>query len=114
LVDKFEKALDERVQSVLREPWERLHKAITHIRAKMEPRDGDKPQRLFETMLTNTLELCDVLEDLNVANDDKLNEVIRTLRASLEPVDIQSIRESVTLRDSTKAKMDELLEKFSF
>ena len=102
-----------RVESALRDAWERLHTTIKHMQEKLTPNDDGKTKRIHETMLTNAGELCSVLSALNITNDPKLEEARRALEGVVERTDTQSLRDSDELRASVKKKVDEIADKFA-
>lgn len=112
LKQKFESTMHSRLQEAMTEPWDRLYNEITHIRAKLTPKEDGTMPRLYASMLENALSLCDTLESLNVLDDPQLEEARRQLRISLENIDIKTLRESPEMRDSVKVKMNDLIDKF--
>jgi hypothetical protein len=64
--------------------------------------DGNKP-RLYDSMITNIVEIVDVLPKLNIAGDTELDRMASEIRKSLV-VDPQELRKSETMRsDAAKA-----------
>lgn len=109
----FEQAVSKRVQTVMQEPWDRLYKEVSHIKDKMIDKSDGKPQKLYQSMLDNALSLCETLKSLNIMNDPDLEAARRALELSLTNVDIKSLRQSPEVRESIKAKMQDLTDKFS-
>jgi hypothetical protein len=67
--------------------------------------DGNKP-RLYDSMITNIVEIVDVLPKLNIAGDTELDRMASEIRKSLV-VDPQELRKSETMRsDAAKAAAD--------
>jgi hypothetical protein len=58
--------------------------------------DGNKP-RLYDSMITNIVEIVDVLPKLNIAGDTELDRMASEIRESLV-VDPQELRKSETMR----------------
>jgi hypothetical protein len=69
--------------------------------------------KLYDSMLEQGLALTDLLKDLNVTNDPRLEEARRDLEAALSRIDIDSLRESPELQRSTKTAMQDILDKFA-
>jgi hypothetical protein len=71
-------------------------------------------EKLYETLLTQGLETCAILSDLNVTNDPRLEEARKMLEDALVNLDIKSLRESPELQSSVKTKMQAICDKFDF
>lgn len=111
----YEESFKERLADAMKEPWDRLHKVLTSISAKLtENDDPDKKKRYHDTLLSNAVELSDMLGHLNVTNDPQLEQARRMLNATLNLTDIETLKESPMMRESVKSKVDEILGKFSF
>jgi hypothetical protein len=67
-----------------------------------EAADGNKP-RLYDSMITNIVEIVDVLPKLNIAGETELDRMASEIRNSLV-VDPRGLRKSETVRsDAAKA-----------
>ena len=69
--------------------------------------------KLYDSMLEQGLALTDLLKDLNVTNDPRLEQARVALETALSRVDIDSLRESPELQHATKRAMDDILDKFA-
>lgn len=92
-----------------RELWQRLYKVVSHMSARMAEysaaEDGNRP-RLYDSMITNIVEIVDVLPKLNIAGDVELDRMAVEIRRSLV-VNPRELRKSETMRsDTAKAAMD--------
>jgi hypothetical protein len=66
---------------------------------------GEKP-RLYDSMITNVVEIVDVLPKLNIAGDTELDRMASEVRRALV-VDPKELRKSETVRsDTAKAAVD--------
>lgn len=69
--------------------------------------------KLYDSMLEQGLELCQLLKDLNVTNDPRLERARQDLEAALTRVDLDSLKESTELQRATKSAMQDILDKFA-
>ncbi len=108
--ERIKRQIAESIQASLRvgtrELWQRLYKVVSHLSARMTEyntaQDGNKP-RLYDSMITNIVEIVDVLPKLNIAGDTELDRMAGEIRKSLV-VDPQELRKSETMRsDAAKA-----------
>jgi len=113
LREEFEKQQTEKLADAVREPWERLHKLLTDTSKKLEDTGEDK-KRYHDTLVSNPLELCELLTKLNVTNDPKLEEARRQLELTMLGANIEAIKEDADVRKELKSKVDSILGKFSF
>ena len=110
---RIKRQIAESIQASLRvgtrELWQRLYKAVTHMSTRMTEynaaEDGKKP-RLYDSMITNIVDIVDVLPKLNIAGDTELDRMAGEVRASLL-VDPTELRKSTAMRtDAAKAATD--------
>ena len=71
-----------------------------------------KRRKLYESTLTEAMELCNTFTGFNLANDPKLDEASRSLLAVLDGVTIDQLRHSDTKRVVVKEGVDDILAKF--
>jgi hypothetical protein len=105
--ERIRRQIAESIQASLRvgthELWQRLYKVVSHLSGRMAEynvaQDGNKP-RLYDSMITNIVEIVDVLPKLNIAGDTELDRMAAEVRRSLV-VDPQELRKSETVRSET-------------
>lgn len=111
--ERLKKQITESVQASLRAGtrnlWQRLYEVVSHMATRMteynSAEDGKKP-KLYKSMVSNIVELVDVLPRLNISGDEELSRMTETVRHALL-VDTEELRKSDTLRtDTAKAAAD--------
>jgi hypothetical protein len=111
-----------KLSEAMKDVWDRLHETLTSMSEKLanaeSPRvnkDGEENYtRVFrDTLVTNAVELCDLLTKLNVMNDSKLEHMRKKLESAMVGVTPKELREDDDLRLDTKAKVDEILSMFN-
>ena len=111
----YEKQHTDRLADAMKAPWDRLHTMLTGISEKLTDKDGeDEKKRYFDSLITNPLELCELLGKMNVTNDPKLEEARRQLESAMLGANIETIKESAVVRGEVKAKVDAILNKFQW
>jgi hypothetical protein len=109
----YQKASDQRLEAAMQDVWSRVIDETTRLRDKMiVPEKGNRP-RIFETTLDGFKELIGSLDALNITNDPQLETIRVQLHNALDPVDIDSLRESDSVRGAVKEQMQRVLDKFS-
>jgi hypothetical protein len=111
--ERIKRQIADSIQASLRvgtrELWQRLYTVVSHMSGRMTEynaaADGSKP-RLYDSMITNIVEIVDVLPKLNIAGDTELDRMASEIRKSLV-VDPQELRKSESIRsDTAKAAID--------
>lgn len=117
LQERLQQETASRVQNAMQDVMDRL---VAHLK-RMSDRltsdmvDGEPKRRKFhDTLIDNALELCDVARTLNMVNDPKLEQVRYELEQIAKGVTPDLLRESYDVRENTRKKVDELLDKYSF
>lgn len=114
LQKEYELVYEARTKQAMEDLWTRVYKAVKHISERFENTDEGKRKVLHETVLTNTLELCDLLRVTNVTNDPLLDQTRRELEDALMGVTIEEVRENDHIRMDVKARVDELADKLGW
>jgi len=118
LREQYEQHYEEKVGEALRDAWNRLHDALSHISERMEDtkdEDGNSVRKKFrDSVLEGPMELVELLAKMNVTNDPQLEEARRSLENALLGVDVDTLRNSDEARKNMKTKMDSILKKFEW
>ena len=112
---QYEAKFDERLAEAMRTPWERLHTVLTAMSEKLTDEEyGDNKKRYHDSLVTNAVDLCGLLDKMNITNDPKLEEARKQLELTMLGADIETIKDSATVRESMKNKVDAILQKFEW
>lgn len=68
--------------------------------------------RLYETTITQALELCDTIAGFNPINDTQLEDARAELANLLRDLSVPALKQSDSLRSATKQNIDSILSKF--
>ena len=111
---EFKDKFDERLKDAMRAPWEKLHKVLTGMSEKLKDSDDGDKKRYHDSLLTNPLELCELLTKLNVTGDLVLEEARRQVELTMLGANLESIKEDSVSRSDLKSKVDSILGKFEW
>ena len=118
LSSSYESQFNDRLTEAMREPWERLHKVLSHMSEKLtdakESEGEETKKRYHDTLITNAQDLCAMLTHLNVTKDPQLEAARRGLEVAMLGADIDVIKESPEARNAMKSKVDAILNKFNW
>jgi hypothetical protein len=120
LANNYESAFSGRLADAMKEPWDKLHKMLTHMSEKLTEEEVDNDadektkKRYHDTLITNAQDLCGLLSHLNITKDPKLEEARRELETTMLGIDIDTIKEHASVRSNVKSKVDAILNKFDW
>jgi hypothetical protein len=119
LSSEYESSFNDRLVDAMKEPWNKLHKMLTHMSEKLTDEEGveddtKNKKRYHDTFITNAQDLCGLLTHLNITKDPKLEEARRSLEHTMLGIEIEDIKEHVAIRSDVKAKVDAILNKFDW
>lgn len=113
---QYESVLQQRVTGAMTEAWERLHDCLTRMSERLTDdtdSNGDPKRKIFrDSLIENAVEVCGLLKSFNITGDTRMDEMRKQLEDAMRGVDADSLRDSDSLREQTKRKVDNILSKF--
>jgi hypothetical protein len=104
--------LKARVEGAMHEAWDRLHDCLSRMSERLEDSDDGKRKIFRDSLVENAVEVCGLLKSFNITNDTRMDEMRKQLEDAMRGVDADSLRDSDSLREQTKRKVDSILSKF--
>jgi hypothetical protein len=112
--DSLNKENDVRLKDATRTAWDRLHTLLQGMTSKLTETDDSKTKRWHDTFITNADELCMMLTHLNVTKDPALEQARKMLQASINGVQVDTLKVSPTAREDLKSKVDDIIKQFEW
>jgi hypothetical protein len=121
LREQYEKFYTDKLGEAMQDAWDRLHDCVVKMSDKLAntptPRVGkdgeEKHVQIFrDSLVTNAVDLCELLTKLNVANDPKLEQARKKLESAVSGVTAKELREDDNIRLVVKAEVDKILSMF--
>tara|TARA_B110000503_G_C6967673_1_gene337874 strand:- start:65 stop:706 length:642 start_codon:yes stop_codon:yes gene_type:complete len=108
--------VEQKVAEAMRKPWEDLHTMLTGMSGKLQEVDelNGTPKRFHETFVTNALDLCKLLNHMNITNDPQLDKARQQLELVLAGTDVDDIKENEFVRSDMKKRVDNILNQFDW
>jgi len=108
--------VEQKVADAMRKPWEDLHNMLTGMSGKLQEVDelNGTPKRFHETFVTNALDLCKLLNHMNITNDPQLDKARQQLELVLAGTDVDDIKENEFVRSDMKKRVDSILNQFDW
>tara|TARA_R110000824_G_scaffold396905_1_gene599047 strand:+ start:763 stop:1620 length:858 start_codon:yes stop_codon:yes gene_type:complete len=112
----YEANFNDRIADAMREPWEKLHSMVSRMSEKLTDVEGDDEtkKRYHDSLVTNPIELCDLLGHLNITKDPELERARVELKHVMEGTNIEVIKNSSDERREVKEKLDQILKQYSW
>jgi hypothetical protein len=108
-------SLEASIRVGTRDLWQRLYKAVAHMSVRMNEynaaEEGNRP-KLYTSMVTNIVDIVDVLPSLNIAGDTDLNRMAEEVRQALV-VDTKQLRKSESLRSEAAQKAKDIAQRMA-
>ncbi len=126
LVKQYEKRFEERIEALQMDNWQQLYGVINKFSEKLAvvmdengaPKLNDKGEpvrnKLYESMLDNARDTCDLLKSLNITKDPALEKARQQLENALYGVKMEDLKKSEGERVLVKQRMDAILSAFDF
>lgn len=105
---------DAKINDAMKDMWDRLHDSLSKLSERLDYSEDGTKKIFRDTLVTNALDLCSMLSNLNVTNDPKLEDARRRLEDTLMGIDATDLRESPALRNDVMVKVNSILESFDF
>jgi len=108
--------VEQRIAEAMRKPWDDLHKMLLGMSGKLQEVDelNGTPKRFHETFVTNALDLCKLLNHMNITNDPQLDKARQQLELVLAGTDVDDIKENEFVRSDMKKRVDNILNQFDW
>lgn len=108
--------LKAQLESSVRNIWERMKDVVEHAseRLKAYKVEDDKVTSTFrDTLVTNIIELLDVVPMLNVMGDPNITRFAADIREGLTKHTPEVLRDDASIRSTVAARADEILSKMN-
>lgn len=98
-------------KQAMRDIWDRLYSAVSHLAKKMAEVKGDdgKPGRFHASTVTKLKDLAGLLTRVNLTNDPNLEAMRKEVEDKLAGLDPQSLRDDHELRLNTAKEANQIL-----
>ena len=101
--EEYAKLEQETLANGMKKVWERAHEAVKHVVNKLvEYNPDNKGQSSFrDTLITNVIDLVELLPALNIVNDPNLEDMRRELEQKICTIQPPNLRNDAQLRNDT-------------
>jgi hypothetical protein len=104
-----DKEFTEKLESAMKTAWKRVYDVVKHLEKTLSNPDA----RVHSSVVDNIVELCDILPQLNIADDPKLEELRQEVLDMATKYRVEVLRDSTLYRKETAQTADDILKKMS-
>ena len=105
----YTRAMEGSVQNMANSMWKRLLKPLKNMSEKLDYGKEGKPTKFQRSLVTNVLEIVDLMRDCNFNADPDMDRVQRQLRNALMGVNTDMLKVSEVQRVKTKEEVDAII-----
>jgi hypothetical protein len=113
--DSIEAESKATIEAAMKDVYARLHEVISHaaerLRAYKVTSDDKVEGRFRDSLITNIIELLDVVPALNLTDDPKLRQFATTIRKEITAYAPEVLRDDERIRTQVASKAEEILKK---
>ena len=112
LRDEFAQNANKAQETLMNGIWERLREPLVTMSKRLDYDDEGKPVNghFKGSLVSNVLEIVDLMKCCNVGNDPRMEQVRLDLRNALTGVTYDSLKNSDGMRRKTKTEVDKIIE----
>lgn len=114
LAERYDKMFSDKLAEAMREPWDRLHKVLTHMVERLNDAPDGTRNIFRDSIVNKPMELCGLLSRLNVTKDPQLEEARRMLEIALSGIDPEDLRKIPSARAELKSSVESIINKFNW
>jgi hypothetical protein len=114
LAERSDKRVEQAIESLFGSVKDHLERMAKQLTVEVGPDGKERKGKLYDSLLDSGIEICDRIKALNIINDPKLESMRHEMLGLLNTVDMDDLRKAEGARQEVKAKVNDLLDKFSF
>jgi len=101
------------IEMAMRDMWERLYVPLANMSQRLDYGASEQKTNFRNTLVSNVVDIVDMLKDFNLTNDVQLEACRVKLEATMRGVTSEGLRDDAGLRLRTKKQVDSVLDEFS-
>lgn len=108
--EQFSGVLKNRVEAAYSDVFKRLREPLENMSVKLNYVDPKDNTKFRDSLVGNVNKFVELMRTCNITDDPAMTRITNELRNALEGVTPELLRNSVTQRMETKAKVDKIIE----
>jgi hypothetical protein len=108
LRSQYEDFYTRKLNEAMGDIWQKTYTALSRMSERLDY-DEDSKKKFHGTLVTNVLDMVDLLETANITNDPAMQAMARKLKTTLQGVTAEGLRINTTTRLRVKAEVDQAI-----
>lgn len=108
LASDYQRYYERQLNAAMGDVWSRLYDKLSKMSERLDWAPGEK-KGFHGSLVTNVLDMVELLETCNVTQDSKMSRMARTLRDSLSGVTAENLKTVESQRVRVKQDIDEAI-----
>ena len=105
----YETYYSTQLNNAMNDIWQRAFKCLSNMSERLDYASHESKKVFRDTLVTNVLDIVDLLSVCNVTNDSQMEAMRMKLEDTLQGVTPDALREDEFLRAETKKSVDEVI-----
>lgn len=114
LVEQYEKSMQAMAERAARDSWEKLHEVLSRMARQLAPREDGKSGKIYDSLLGNAYELCELLKHFNVTGDAAMENMRQQLMGVMEGLNTDALRKEADTRAIVHKKVQAMLDQHNW
>lgn len=98
---------NDQFEDAVKAMWGKFRDVLEHAFEQLSKKKG----KLFESVLSNLIDVVEILPALNIKEDPALNKLVKRAKALYADLEIKDLRENEDLREETATETKKILDK---
>ena len=99
----------DQLNTAMQDVWQRAYKALTKMSERLDYADHEQKKVFRDTLVSNVLDMVELLNVCNVSGDSQMSEMARKLDDALRGVTPDGLRNNESFRAETKQAVDDAI-----
>lgn len=114
LKQSYERYYSDKLKAAMDDIWQRCYDVLARMSERLDYKDNDTKKVFRDSLVTNVLDMCDLLSKCNVTGDSQMEAMRQQLEGIFGGVTAEGLRMDEYLRKDTKTKVDAVLSNMSW
>lgn len=111
---QYEREYEQRLENAMSDVRERILESLRHLSERFTDKEDGERKRFRNNILDNFAETIAAVRELNLTKDAAIEAMAIEAEEAIRGVDVDSLKESKAVRDDVRARIDSVLDAFSF
>jgi len=112
--ERYEREYEQRLENAMNDVRERILSSLRHLSERFTDTEDGARKRFRNNILENFAETIASVRALNLTKDQAVEAMADEAEKAIQHVEVDELKESKEIRDDVRARVDSVLDSFSF